>query len=691
MLITKIYIAISYYHRVEMKREFGVLFFITIVLILSIGIVSASWFSDFFAKITGQDVTDEGEGFGQATASAGKCSGSISTYCHSYDQSYSSEGAECDADPLCQWSDYDSWCQPRNMDYCYTLTSESSCQNQQGCSWTEKNIPPIECSESGGKCCLGDICSQSSVTCIKGSSPTFKGCDENCKPMVECVSQNKNQTSQNFGNLMNSGDPKRKINFLFISDGFQKEEKQIFIDIANHSLFGTSDPNSTALLKNNVYKENMNKFNAYYFFKAGEDYGDRDVFTTNSYSIYEKIYGNLKNISNYTKELSEEIDYFIFISKDNERGTSRPWPHPSLEGDNSQDIFGRVNLIYLPIDVSNPEQSTTTFILQLIHELGHTVGGFADEYYEEAKGWYRPVLSRRINVDSVGCPKWCSGEVNESTQCYQKFQDYLSCVQGIPDDDEHGQELINCFDDFYYENKITGNISGLRICNFGLNCELDTGCYWPAQGGLGFKPYFSSVMSGDYKQDYEEWYAEILRQNLADIKPQISKIDVIISQNFTYSNPFQEEDSKEFLFYIPFKLYFDNSQKPSIFLLNGRHYTISFNVNVSNISATYPIKKAPIYFNDNLDGYVAYFSLLRSQKDGFEIRDSDIFPVNLYIRYDNIIIEKNFTINLKEGRIESESDTIVKNTANTPPTIINEEEHEQIKESPLQKISLFPI
>src|SRR3990167_9345129 len=111
-----------------MKMDVGVtLIVFSLICILSFGIVSAGWFNDLFGKITGQDTTNPEGSFGQST-SAASCSGDISVYCHGFDQAYSSGGAECDADPLCQWSDYDSWCQPKNANYCGTLTTQTSCQ-----------------------------------------------------------------------------------------------------------------------------------------------------------------------------------------------------------------------------------------------------------------------------------------------------------------------------------------------------------------------------------------------------------------------------------------------------------------------------------------------------------------------------------------------------------------------------------
>ena len=43
------------------------------------------------------------------------------------------------------------------------------------------------CIASGESCCRGDLCSKVEVLCIAGTTPQFKGCDENCTAIVECV------------------------------------------------------------------------------------------------------------------------------------------------------------------------------------------------------------------------------------------------------------------------------------------------------------------------------------------------------------------------------------------------------------------------------------------------------------------------------------------------------------------------
>jgi hypothetical protein len=51
------------------------------------------------------------------------------------------------------------------------------------------NASPTECvaHPNAGACCKGDSCNLQKVSCIEGSVPRFKGCDENCTALAECV------------------------------------------------------------------------------------------------------------------------------------------------------------------------------------------------------------------------------------------------------------------------------------------------------------------------------------------------------------------------------------------------------------------------------------------------------------------------------------------------------------------------
>ncbi|MFA4906797.1 MAG: DUF333 domain-containing protein [archaeon] len=62
----------------------------------------------------------------------------------------------------------------------------------------------------------------------------------------------------------------------------------------------------------------------------------------------------------------------------------------------------------------------------LAHELGHSMAGFGDEYFTgDVRG---TVQNTSNNKDFEGCPKWCSGTLDESNQFYTYYAGWKSCV-----------------------------------------------------------------------------------------------------------------------------------------------------------------------------------------------------------------------------------------------------------------------
>ena len=287
-----------------------------------------------------------------------------------------------------------------------------------------------------------------------------------------------------FGKIISGGNPKQRINLMFIANKYSREEKQLFLGLVNETLFGKPNDNQLALFRDYLYKDETDKFNVYYYIKYGTDYGGREELLGRAISessenpeSYEKIYNDLNNIRDAGIEIKEEIDYFIVLTNDYGRGGTNFWPDYSVITYNDP-VIGRTNIILLFSGNDNPEKPAPRPTIVLAHELGHRIGNFGEEYYEEAKGGFLPVLSKRSNIDSIGCPKWCSGNVDVITACYSKYQKYLSCVEGLTDHSVQRQQYLDCYQS--YEPQ-------LSKCNFGIDCELDTGCFWPAGGTLGFR------------------------------------------------------------------------------------------------------------------------------------------------------------------------------------------------------------
>ncbi|VVC00125.1 Uncharacterised protein [uncultured archaeon] len=461
-----------------------------------------------------------------------------------------------------------------------------------------------------------------------------------------CVNTQSNYNSPEFEKLLSSGNPKQKFNFMFIASNFSKEDKLLFLHYVNDFLFGEPGNQSRALFRDYLYKNEKDKFNIYYYIKDDANYGGKDEFFGNSYTAYNEIYGDLNGIKDSGTEVKEEIDQFIILINDSGTSTSAFWPDKSILN-SSDEVITKTQVILLYAGNSADPKFDFNHTMELMtpilaHELGHAIGGLADEYYAEDKGWYLPALSKRVNTDKIGCQKWCSGNIDQTSQCYAKYQSYLGCVKYLNDVITQKQQYLGCFSQ--------ANEAGLNSCNFGIDCELDTGCYWPMQGTLGFKPYLAGIMNTPLaNSNYGQYYEQLIREKLGSgIKLSMQSIRIDVNRTFTQiKKPI--DGGILYTFNIPFWLFSNNSQEPIVYTLNGRKYTITFDANIFGNK-----NRASIYFNDNGDGYIAKLDFMKSFKDdpNGELTINDKYPVTLYARYDDTVAQKQFIIDLKDGLIQ---------------------------------------
>ena len=122
----------------------------------------------------------------------------------------------------------------------------------------------------------------------------------------------------------------------------------------------------------------------------------------------------------------------------------------------------------------------------ILHEYTHCYN-IADEYYKDQ------IYSNTDapNCDVEGCPKWCSGEINITTDCYPLVQEYKECAEQYP-----GQAFLNCLIPLEPEpNPFNGVILS---CDVGINCEEDVGCLFMCGGSSGYREINVSLMNQNY-------------------------------------------------------------------------------------------------------------------------------------------------------------------------------------------------
>lgn len=130
-----------------------------------------------------------------------------------------------------------------------------------------------------------------------------------------------------------------------------------------------------------------------------------------------------------------------------------------------------------------------------VHEVGHAIGNLGDEYPSFANPYSYDI--EKANIDSEGCPKWCSGQLNSDSPNYENYLSLKSnCVSpyinelgllNIPDDQK--KSFDNCLGGYpeYYN------------WNLGKNCLDGTGCFFGASGLLEWRSQKEGIMrNSDY-------------------------------------------------------------------------------------------------------------------------------------------------------------------------------------------------
>ena len=140
----------------------------------------------------------------------------------------------------------------------------------------------------------------------------------------------------------------------------------------------------------------------------------------------------------------------------------------------------------------------------VVHEFGHAFANLGDEYQNMGiivgeEDW----AFDRANIDKAGCPKWCSGNLNQSAvlvsddstfDCYNAYQNFLDCLK--LNEPEFCWNNVSQIEGPNEETGSLGTFVGISECNFGISCREDLGCYWNAKAVNTFRPSRTSIMRG---------------------------------------------------------------------------------------------------------------------------------------------------------------------------------------------------
>ncbi|VVC00462.1 Uncharacterised protein [uncultured archaeon] len=190
----------------------------------------------------------------------------------------------------------------------------------------------------------------------------------------------------------------------------------------------------------------------------------------------------LSIVNNYSEKKNRAAIIPIYVSK-TDICTN---PHASIPG-----LDAQFNEIYMPLcnlDLADP-YVTVNVSRSLVHEFGHAFGLLADEYPGES---FYPYQVDSPNIDSEGCPKWCSGKLNTNSPNYASYVDLnKNCI--APHINELGLLEIPDSTRKQFDNCL-GNYPEYYNWDLGENCTTKTGCFFSASGIMEWRSQQNTIM-----------------------------------------------------------------------------------------------------------------------------------------------------------------------------------------------------
>lgn len=302
--------------------------------------------------------------------------------------------------------------------------------------------------------------------------------------------------------LVKNGEPADKLDVIFLSFGYSATDLYLFADdVANFI--------DNGLLAAEPFSSNSGKFNFWRVDRIGVERSRGYSQQSESYSM------NPDSFIYMTETCPATADVYVVV----DFGQTRPIDAGNPEAYIAIDKSGQTG-VTVPLA---PWQATPRVNINrvsspdiMVHEFAHALANLEDEYansrlFYAEDDW----VFSRPNVDKVGCPKWCSGELNTSSailvpkgvavktgkpleqdtlySCYGAWQRLLSCGRERSDNNK-----CNAYAQL---DPSTGLSIGTEYCNFGVNCRPTTGCYWGAGATNTFRSSPTSIMASSKIED----------------------------------------------------------------------------------------------------------------------------------------------------------------------------------------------
>ncbi|MBU1203993.1 MAG: M64 family metallopeptidase [Nanoarchaeota archaeon] len=469
--------------------------------------------------------------------------------------------------------------------------------------------------------------------------------------------------------LIYKGEPSKKLNFVFISDGFVKKED--FLRKVEEFVSLNNPEDKLSFLNYYPYSEFRDYFNIFPFYNPEIDWGCDSV--VNYIPFSHPLCADGPKVLDKLAEFCDwglEADYLIFLSNKEYRSHATAVSPEELE---------KVKILAI-------STLSGDFVIRkkvFLHELGHALGELSDEYVDIEKGQYKPeAMIGARNIDPEGCPSWCSGSLDKSNMFYESYANYVDCTVNLNvDDPDDNPDFMACFNARFYPTAMNnclnqaGTINNLTITqcyetlynsnippqvgdmcynehgrflcksvaayqvDLGTGCIQGTGCYWPAGGMNGFRSIEESLMInpdqvgvpflGPYN---EKLVIESINRRIQERQIRINQIKLNILELSNSSFPIwwiNEIDDLQ----IPFKVIFKtlNRDNQAVIINNNfRNYITQTDDGIINKNLA--TGNLELYFTYGLDGKVGQT----------QINPGDFKDIEFHVRYNDIEVRKTY-------------------------------------------------
>ncbi len=257
--------------------------------------------------------------------------------------------------------------------------------------------------------------------------------------------------------ILRNGEREDKIDVVFVSDRYKYSDKDLWSQDVKDLL--DIDAIKKGLLYVEPMKSNKDKFNFWRYDLLGNEFYNMEHQAINPIEIKQILEDDCKDPD------------FIFLIIDNT-------DYPNFEGGLGGNSLAMVTR-YRMDDLNTRAMA---------HEFGHAFANLGDEYENSVQ---MHDYTERPNIDSEGCPKWCSGGLNKESDCYDEYIEFKNCLYNFTND------LTKQYDG---SCKYRWN---LPDCDLGKDCREETGCYCNAKSLIAFRSSEQSIMKYPTEDPFE--------------------------------------------------------------------------------------------------------------------------------------------------------------------------------------------